>query len=70
MANPEHLAKLREGVAVWNAWRAENPDVRPDLNKANLTGAHLTGADDQCQLNFLPTTIIFPGFHSMLSAHG
>ena len=28
------------------------------------------GFSDQCQLNFPPTTIIFPGFHSMLSAHG
>ncbi len=23
MANPEHLAKLREGVEAWNEWRAE-----------------------------------------------
>ena len=21
MANPEHLAKLKEGVEVWNQWR-------------------------------------------------
>lgn len=27
MANPEHLAKLREGVEAWNAWRKENKDV-------------------------------------------
>jgi len=30
MVNPEHLAILKEGVAVWNLWRAENPDLRPD----------------------------------------
>ena len=44
MANPEHLAKLIEGVEVWNAWREENEGVWPDLNGANLTGAKLTGA--------------------------
>jgi uncharacterized protein YjbI with pentapeptide repeats len=60
MANPEHLAKLREGVEAWDAWREKNPDIRPDLfeadlfeadlvcanlNNANLTGADLCGAD-------------------------
>jgi hypothetical protein len=33
MANKEHLAILRQGVAAWNAWRAANPNVRPDLEK-------------------------------------
>src|ERR1700722_13206235 len=36
MANPEHLAKLNEGVEAWNRWRKENPDVAVDLKKANL----------------------------------
>ena len=45
MANPEHLAILSRGVSVWNAWRAENPDVRPDLNRAKLSGAHLQQAN-------------------------
>jgi hypothetical protein len=50
MANDEHLAKLEEGVEVWNAWREEHPDVRPDLSEANLRGtdlqrANLRGAD-------------------------
>jgi hypothetical protein len=27
MANPEHLAKLMEGVEAWNKWMEENPDV-------------------------------------------
>lgn len=38
MANEEHLAKLLEGVEVWNRWRKENPDARPDLSEANLRG--------------------------------
>jgi uncharacterized protein YjbI with pentapeptide repeats len=36
MANEEHLKILKEGVEVWNRWREENPDVRPDLGEANL----------------------------------
>ncbi|MBV9769781.1 MAG: pentapeptide repeat-containing protein, partial [Bryobacterales bacterium] len=38
MANPEHVAKLREGVAAWNAWREQNPAVKPDLSGADLKG--------------------------------
>jgi hypothetical protein len=44
MANPEHLDILKQGVEVWNAWRDQNEDIRPDLSGANLTGANLTGA--------------------------
>ena len=50
MSNPEHLAALKEGVEVWNAWRRKNPKVRPDLSeaklpKANLTEVYLSDAD-------------------------
>lgn len=50
MANPEHVAILKQGVEVWNEWRAANPDVIPDLSDAHLenldlVGAHLSGAD-------------------------
>jgi uncharacterized protein YjbI with pentapeptide repeats len=45
MANKEHLARLKQGVEVWNQWRRENPKTRPDLSQANLTGAHLVEAD-------------------------
>jgi hypothetical protein len=44
MANEEHVALLKKNVAAWNAWRDENPDIRPDLREANLRGAHLCGA--------------------------
>jgi hypothetical protein len=43
MANPDHIAQLRKGAAAWNAWRKENPDIRPDLNGAK-PWAHLSGA--------------------------
>ena len=45
MANPEHLAKLREGVSVWNAWRDENEGVQVDLSGADLAEADLAGAN-------------------------
>jgi hypothetical protein len=45
MANEEHLEILRQGVEVWNRWREENPNIRPDLRGADLGGAHLFGAD-------------------------
>jgi uncharacterized protein YjbI with pentapeptide repeats len=55
MANDEHLGQLKNGADDWNAWRAENRNISPDLSgsklrgerlgKANLTGADLSGAD-------------------------
>ena len=45
MANKEHLAILKQGVEVWDAWRREYLDVRLDLSKADLSGADLSKAD-------------------------
>ena len=45
MANQEHLAILTQGVAVWNQWRREHPEVEPDLSEADLSDADLSGAD-------------------------
>jgi len=46
MANPEHLAILRQGVEQWNKWRRENPGIElPDLQLANLGSASLIGAN-------------------------
>jgi uncharacterized protein YjbI with pentapeptide repeats len=49
MANDDHVALLKQGVAAWNAWRDRNHNILPDLNEANLIrvnliGAHLGGA--------------------------
>ena len=41
MANPEHLAILKQGVEAWNKWREENPEVKPELSSADLTGFKL-----------------------------
>jgi len=45
MANDEHVAMLKQGVAAWNAWRRENPHIRPNLSGANLRKANLSEAD-------------------------
>jgi len=50
MANQEHLKILKQGVKVWNKWRKDNPDVKPDLRDlylrdVNLSGANLTDAN-------------------------
>ena len=50
MADEEHVNILRKGVEEWNAWRAQNPRVIPDLKNAsfpdyNLSGAKLRDAD-------------------------
>lgn len=45
MANKEHLVRLRHGFYAWNRWRQQNPKKRPDLAKADLSGAYLNSAD-------------------------
>jgi len=45
LANPEHLAKLKEGVEAWNQWREQNPEIQPDLSGADLREANLSEAD-------------------------
>jgi hypothetical protein len=42
MANPEHLAILKQGVKEWNQWRKENPEIWPNLKGANLRGLNLS----------------------------
>jgi uncharacterized protein YjbI with pentapeptide repeats len=41
MANPEHLKILKQGVKVWNRWREQNPEVRPDLSGSILRNSYL-----------------------------
>jgi hypothetical protein len=45
MANPEHLAKLKEGVEAWNQWRSKPPTVAVDLIEAALPRTRLSGAN-------------------------
>src|SRR5688572_17223146 len=50
MANQEQVEILKQGVHVWNQWRAENLSLQVDLFGAELSGAdlkqaNLSGAD-------------------------
>ena len=55
MANPEHLEILNQGVDVWNKWRWEHSEIKPDFGKhslnsewgeyVNLRDTKLSGAD-------------------------
>lgn len=44
MANPEHLAILKQGVEVWNEWRDRHFEIRADLNASDLGRVILPGA--------------------------
>jgi TIR domain/Pentapeptide repeats (8 copies) len=45
MANEEHLARLEQGVAAWNAWRKRYQAREPDLTEAKLLRRYLAGAN-------------------------
>jgi uncharacterized protein YjbI with pentapeptide repeats len=41
----EQVALLLQGVGRWNLWRKENPDIPPDFQRTNFTGANLAGVN-------------------------
>ena len=41
MANQGHLDILKKGVEEWNQWRLQHPEIKPDLNHANLRYKYL-----------------------------
>jgi uncharacterized protein YjbI with pentapeptide repeats len=43
MANSEHFEIIKKGIEVWNKWREENPDIKPDLRE--LIEESITGLD-------------------------
>ena len=45
MANPEHVALMKEGPESWNQWRRDHPDIVPDLRVAHLRYATLCDMD-------------------------
>ncbi len=45
MANPEHIALLKQGVSVWNEWYKKHKKVTPDLAQANLNNLNLSGVN-------------------------
>jgi hypothetical protein len=52
MANPQHIEILKQGVEVWNRWRNINPQIIPDIGRANLQDAELSNANF-VKVNFL-----------------
>ena len=45
MADEKQLEILKNGVKAWNKWRKDNPNVKIDLNRADLNDTDLTGAN-------------------------
>lgn len=45
MANQQHVNILLQDVDAWNQWRKQNPQVNPDLSKADLYRANLRAAN-------------------------
>ncbi len=45
MANDAHFNILEQGIKVWNKWRKENPNIKPDLSGTFLFGINLAGVD-------------------------
>ncbi len=43
--DPDHMARLAQGVEAWNRWRIEAPEVRPRLGGADLQCRYLAGID-------------------------
>jgi uncharacterized protein YjbI with pentapeptide repeats len=43
MADGEQVAKLRQGVAAWNTWRHDNPNIQPGLSRVTLEGTDVSG---------------------------
>jgi hypothetical protein len=41
MANPEHLAILKQGAKQWNIWRENHRGLVPDLSEAALAAETL-----------------------------
>jgi len=45
VANEQHLQILKQGTDAWNRWRRENPEILPDLIRADLSMVDLRWAD-------------------------
>jgi Pentapeptide repeats (8 copies) len=45
VADEEQLKIIRQGVVAWNGWREKNPELRPNLSRADLSGLDLSGAN-------------------------
>jgi uncharacterized protein YjbI with pentapeptide repeats len=52
MADPEHVAALKQGRDAFRVWRDQHRETVPDLSGADFTGEDLTGVNlDGCDLS-------------------
>lgn len=49
--------KILQGLDVWNKWREENPEIKPDLEGINLSGENL------CKANLSKTRLFGANLH-------
>ncbi|NJO49562.1 MAG: hypothetical protein HC840_09060 [Leptolyngbyaceae cyanobacterium RM2_2_4] len=43
MTDNDYLSLIDQGVEAWNRWREEHPEIKPDLSRAYLFEAELSG---------------------------
>jgi uncharacterized protein YjbI with pentapeptide repeats len=48
MANEKHLRILKQGTGVWNQWREEHEEIKPDLRGVELGEAELQEGNFSC----------------------
>ncbi len=58
MANPEHLAKLMEGVEAWNKWMEENPDVNLIFESRRRCVTNLGGSESHKRTSTRRTSVV------------
>lgn len=44
MSNSSHVLILRGGSVAWNQWRADNPEIKPDLSYLNFESTEALGS--------------------------
>lgn len=62
MAEGKHRAVLLEGVRNWNTWRAEHPDIKPDLRGLNLREEEFRGPRGRFYFDFDTALADYDGF--------
>ena len=65
MANQDHLQRLTDRFGNWNEWREQNPDIVPDLRRANLTTLDELAAGSRSEFLWQGPFLQLPGSQVM-----